>query len=38
MSKQFNAGLFAGLALGVALYFAVVYVLPILGKSKWIWT
>jgi hypothetical protein len=38
MSKQFNLGLLVGLGLGVALYFAVVYVLPILGKSKWIWT
>jgi hypothetical protein len=38
MSKQFNVGIFVGLGLGIALYFAVVYVLPFLGKSKWIWT
>ena len=38
MSKAYTLGTLFGLALGIALYFAVVYLLPILGKSKWIWT
>ena len=38
MSKQYTFGILVGLGLGVALYFTMVYLLPILGKSKWIWT
>ncbi len=38
MSKQYTLGILVGLGLGIALYFAVVYLLPILGKSKWILT
>jgi hypothetical protein len=38
MSKQYTLGIVVGLGLGTALYFVVVYLLPILGKSKWIWT
>ena len=38
MSKNYKLGVVVGLGLGIALYFAVVYLLPILGKSKWILT
>jgi hypothetical protein len=38
MSKHYTLGVLVGLGLGIALYFAVVYLLPILGKSKWILT
>ena len=38
MSKPYTLGIVVGLGLGTALYFIVVYLLPILGKSKWIWT
>jgi len=38
MSKQYTLGILVGLGLGIALYFAVVYLLPILGRSKWILT
>jgi hypothetical protein len=31
-------GMVVGLGLGTAVYFAVVYILPSLGKLKWIWT
>jgi hypothetical protein len=31
-------GVVVGLGAGVALYFLVVYLLPLLGKSSWIWT
>lgn len=33
---RFNLGLAVGLAAGVALYFAVVWLLPLAGKAKWI--
>lgn len=35
---RFNLGLLAGLAAGIALYFVVVWLLPIAGKTTWIWT
>jgi hypothetical protein len=38
MSKSFGMGMIVGLGAGVALYFLVVYVLPLAGKSSWIWT
>ena len=38
MSKQYTLGVLVGLGIGISLYFAVVYLLPILGKSKWILT
>ena len=38
MNKAYTLGTLVGLGVGVALYFAVVYLLPILGKTKWIWT
>ncbi len=38
MSKSYTLGIIVGLGLGIALYFIAVYLLPILGKSKWIWT
>jgi hypothetical protein len=38
MSKSYRLGVIVGLGAGVALYFLVVYLLPILGKSSWIWT
>ena len=38
MSKSYTWGIVVGLGLGIALYFIIVYLLPILGKSKWIWT
>ncbi len=38
MNKPYTLGIVVGLGVGVALYFALVYALPILGKSKWIWT
>lgn len=33
---RFNLGVAVGLAAGVALYFVVVWLLPIAGKAKWI--
>jgi hypothetical protein len=38
MSKSYGLGVVVGLGTGVALYFLVVYLLPILGKNSWIWT
>jgi len=38
MSKSYVLGTIVGLGLGIGLYFSVVYLLPILGKSQWIWT
>jgi hypothetical protein len=38
MSKSYGMGLIVGLGAGIALYFAVVYLLPMLGKQSWIWT
>lgn len=38
MTKRYLTGFATGLGLGIALYFLVIYVLPVLGKQKWIWT
>ncbi len=38
MSKSLGLGMIVGLGAGVALYFLVVYLLPLAGKSSWIWT
>lgn len=38
MSTRWMTGFATGLGLGIALYFLAIYVLPILGKQKWIWT
>jgi len=38
MSKAFKIGICAGVPLGVALYFASVWLLPIMGKWTWIYT
>ena len=38
MNKPYTLGIIVGVGLGIALYFITVYLLPILGKSKWIWT
>ena len=38
MSKSYLQGIVVGLGVGIAIYFAVVYLLPILGKTEWIWT
>ena len=38
MSKSYGLGVVVGLGAGVALYFLVVYLLPLAGKSSWIWT
>jgi hypothetical protein len=38
MSKSYGLGLIVGLGAGVALYFLVIYLLPTLGKTSWIWT
>jgi hypothetical protein len=38
MTKRYALGLITGSGLGIALYFLVVHVLPILGKQQWIWT
>ena len=35
---RFNPGLLVGLAAGIALYFLVVWLLPIAGKASWILT
>ena len=38
MNRTFGLGLVVGLGAGIALYFLVVYLLPMLGKHPWIWT
>ena len=38
MSKTYGFGVVIGLGVGIALYFLVVYLLPMLGKYGWIWT
>ena len=38
MSKSYLQGIVTGLGVGIAIYSAVVYLLPILGKTKRIWT
>ena len=38
MSKSYGLGVVVGLGAGVAMYFLVVYLLPMLGKNSWIWT
>jgi len=35
MSAQYKAGIYAGIVLGVAVYFLVVWALPILGRLNW---
>jgi hypothetical protein len=34
---HFSLGLAVGLAAGVALYFLIVWALPVAGKTSWIW-
>jgi hypothetical protein len=38
MSKAYGLGMVVGVGAGVALYFLVVYLLPVMGRSSWIWT
>jgi hypothetical protein len=38
MNTQFALGTVVGLGIGVALYFLVVWLLPILGRTSWILT
>ena len=37
-NARFNLGVAVGLAAGIALYFLVVWILPIAGRTSWIVT
>lgn len=38
MSSAFKKGIFAGIILGIVLYFITVWALPLLGKLTWLYT
>jgi tetrahydromethanopterin S-methyltransferase subunit G len=38
MSGQYKIGILAGIVLGIVIYFVTIWVLPFLGKLKWVFT
>jgi len=38
MSAYYKLGIGAGIILGIVIYFFTIWLLPILGKLKWVFT
>jgi hypothetical protein len=38
MSGQYKLGIFVGILLGIVIYFVTIWLLPVLGKLKWVFT
>jgi hypothetical protein len=38
MSGQYKIGILVGIVLGIVIYFATIWLLPVLGKLKWVFT
>jgi tetrahydromethanopterin S-methyltransferase subunit G len=38
MSGQYKIGILAGIVLGIVIYFLTIWLLPVLGKLKWVFT
>jgi hypothetical protein len=38
MSTYYKLGIGAGVVLGILIYFVTIWLLPILGKLKWVFT
>jgi tetrahydromethanopterin S-methyltransferase subunit G len=38
MSGQYKIGIFVGIVLGIVIYFVTIWLLPALGKLKWVFT
>jgi hypothetical protein len=38
MSTYYKLGIGAGIILGLVIYFVTIWLLPILGKLKWVFT
>ena len=38
MSTQYKIGIVVGIFLGIGIYFVTIWLLPVLGKLKWVLT
>jgi hypothetical protein len=38
MSGSYKIGIFVGIVLGIVIYFVTIWLLPVLGKLKWVFT
>jgi len=38
MSGQYKTGICVGIVLGIVIYFVTIWLLPVLGKLKWVFT
>jgi hypothetical protein len=38
MSGQYKIRIFVGIVLGIVIYFVTIWLLPVLGKLKWVFT
>jgi hypothetical protein len=38
MSGQYKIGIVVGIFIGIVIYFVTIWLLPVLGKFKWVFT
>lgn len=38
MSTQYKIGIVVGIFIGIVIYFVTIWLLPVLGKFKWVFT